>query len=213
MGGRQWPPTRSRSPRPQRSRRVRPSRGSARTLTPRSANGHRAISNHRLSDRHGARPHPRNLLGGLLLGIITSAILIPILAGLLILSAITVWGHREWFPTTERQPCRLHPRPNSHLSSDRTRAFSFPDIRAAIAQTSSAGPHDNEVLRVRCRRHRVPFLALQTPRSPTHVFQCWRFPRLIASGFDELVSKADWIGKDRLVASRHLDQAELSEPA
>ena len=92
-------------------------------------------------------------------------------------------------------------------------AFSFPDIRAAIAQTSSAGPHDNEVLRVRCRRHRVPFLALQTPRSPTHVFQCWRFPRLIASGFDELVSKADWIGKDRLVASRHLDQAELSEPA
>lgn len=40
-----------------------------------------------------------------------------------------------------------------------------------------------------------------------------RRDRLIASGFDELVSKADWIRKDRLVASRHLDQPELSEPA
>jgi hypothetical protein len=36
---------------------------------------------------------------------------------------------------------------------------------------------------------------------------------LIASGFDELVSKADWIRKDCLVASRHLDQPELAQPA
>ena len=38
-------------------------------------------------------------------------------------------------------------------------------------------------------------------------------PRLIASGFDELVSKADWICEEHLVASRHLDQPELPEPA
>jgi len=38
-------------------------------------------------------------------------------------------------------------------------------------------------------------------------------PRLIASRFNELVSKADWVCEDRLVASRHPDQPELSEPA
>jgi len=36
---------------------------------------------------------------------------------------------------------------------------------------------------------------------------------LVASGFDELVSELDWVRKDRLVASRHLDQPERSEPA
>src|SRR6185312_16594937 len=36
---------------------------------------------------------------------------------------------------------------------------------------------------------------------------------LVASGFDELVSKPNWVRKDRLVASRHLDQPERSEPA
>jgi hypothetical protein len=42
---------------------------------------------------------------------------------------------------------------------------------------------------------------------------CPVLPRLITSGFDELVSKADWICEEHLVASRHLDQPELPEPA
>jgi hypothetical protein len=36
---------------------------------------------------------------------------------------------------------------------------------------------------------------------------------LVSSGLDEFVSKADWIRKDCLVASRHLNQPELPESA
>jgi hypothetical protein len=39
------------------------------------------------------------------------------------------------------------------------------------------------------------------------------FTTLFASCFDELVSKADWICEEHLVASRHLNQPELPEPA